>query len=75
MGLGRCLSGRGSWRGPCGWWGLLSLDYLSMAGYLLAVTGSGVLLHLVTGGPLRSRGVVDRRLLLVMAAPTCWWSR
>jgi hypothetical protein len=46
---------------------LLSLDYLSMAGYLLAVTGSGVLLHLVTGGPLRSRGVVDRRLLLVMA--------
>jgi len=47
---------------------LLGLEYLSGAGYLLAVLASRVLLHLAMGGALPARVDVDRRSLVFMAA-------
>ena len=47
---------------------LLGLEYLSGAGYLLAVLASGVLLHLAMGGALPARVDVDRRSLVFMTA-------
>jgi hypothetical protein len=47
---------------------LLGLEYLSGAGYLLAVVASRVLLHLAMGGALPARVDADRRSLVFMAA-------
>ena len=47
---------------------LLGLEYLSGAGYLMAVVASGVLLHLAMGGALPAPLDADRRSLVFMAA-------
>ena len=47
---------------------LVGLEYLSGAGYLLAVVASRVLLHLAMGGALPARVDADRRSLVFMAA-------
>ena len=52
---------------------LLGLEYLSGAGYLLAVLAGGVLLHLAMGGALRPRVDADRRSLVFMAATSLLW--